>query len=95
MRAVTVQNRNRIPPDVSRAANSWNGRSSGAIGALAVWLQNVGLMWHITIVPRLGRRNGTHSTSAHVGEAAKAAWIKPTCEYAWGKLPHMRRVLAS
>jgi len=41
------------------------------------------------------RRVRPHSTSAQRGEAAKAAWINPTCEYAWGKLPHMRSVEVS
>lgn len=31
-----------------------------------------------------------YNTSIQRGEAAKAAWINPTCEYVCGKLPHMR-----
>ena len=33
--------------------------------------------------------------SAHLGDAAKAPWIKPTWEYAWGKFPHMRKFAVS
>ncbi len=36
-----------------------------------------------------------YSTSSHVGERAKAAWISPTCEYVCGKLPHMQRLFGS
>jgi hypothetical protein len=48
--------------------------------------------------PRWGpapERGRDQSTSAQSGEAAKAAWMSPTCEYAWGKLPHMRRSAVS
>src|SRR5688572_7741317 len=47
---------------------------------------------------RLGRRGARslrRSSGIHVpysdqrGEAANAAWISPTCEYACGKLPHI------